>query len=213
MYSKYIKRFLDFILSLIALIVLSPILLILAVLVAINMGRPVLFRQKRVGKDEKIFMMYKFRSMNDKRDSEGNLLPDEQRVTGFGKFLRGSSLDELPEIINILKGDISIVGPRPLLEEYLPYYSEYERQRHKVRGGLTVPEVLYDNMKPTWEEQFRYEVEYANHVTFFTDLKIIFYTVKEVFKRGNDDYGAYVRKSLAEERKKQHEQSSGNSSA
>lgn len=213
MYAKFIKRTLDFLLALVALTVLSPVMFVLAISIAINMGTPVLFRQKRVGKDNKVFMMYKFRSMNSRTDENGKLLPDDQRVTGLGRFLRGSSLDELPELINILKGDISIVGPRPLLPEYLPYYTEYEAQRHKVRGGLTVPEVLYDNMTPTWEEQFRYEVEYANHVTFATDARIILNTIKEVFKRGNDGYGSYVRKSLIEEREEQNEQSCSNSPA
>ena len=201
MYKKFGKRFLDLTLSAIALITLSPILLILAIAVGVNMGFPVLFKQKRIGKDEKEFMMYKFRTMNNKCDKDGNLLPDELRVTSLGKFLRGTSLDELPELINILKGDISIIGPRPLLPEYLPYYTEYESQRHKVRGGLTVPEVLYDNITPTWEEQFQYEVDYVHNVSFLLDLKILFKTVTGVLKRGNDNYGEYVRKSLIEERK------------
>lgn len=201
MYGKVIKRILDILFSSITLIIFSPLLLIVALLIAVNMGTPVLFKQKRVGKNEKIFMMYKFRSMNDKRDKNGNLLPDNQRVTKLGKLLRGSSLDELPELINVLKGDISIIGPRPLLVEYLPYYTDYERQRHKVRGGLTVPEVLYDNITPTWEEQFKYEVDYANNVTFFTDIKILIKTVTGVFKRGSEGYGEYVRRSLIEERK------------
>lgn len=164
------------------------------------MGAPIFFKQKRVGKHEKIFTMYKFRTMNSKKDLEGNLLPDEQRVTKFGSFLRSTSLDELPELFNILKGDLSIIGPRPLLVEYLPYYTEEERQRHNVRGGLTVPEVLYDNVTPTWEEQFTYEVDYVNNVTFGTDIKILFYTVRNLFKRNKTNYGTYVRKSLIEER-------------
>jgi len=206
MYKKYIKRVLDFVLSGIGLIILLPVLLVLSLCVGLNMGFPVLFKQKRIGKDEKEFMMYKFRTMNQKCDADGNLLPDEERVTRLGKFLRGTSLDELPELINILKGDISIIGPRPLLVEYLPYYTEYERQRHHIRGGLTVPEVLYDNVMPTWEEQFQYEVDYVHNVSFLLDLKILFKTVTGVFKRSNDNYGEYVRKSLSEERKeKKHE--------
>lgn len=201
MYGKYIKRLLDVILSSIALIALSPLLLTLSLLVGLNMGFPILFKQERVGKNEKIFMMYKFRSMNNKKDANGSFLPDRQRVTNFGKILRGSSLDELPELINILKGDISIIGPRSLLVEYLPYYTDFERQRHKVRGGLTVPEVLYNNMTPTWEEQFRYEVEYANNVNFVQDVKILVKTVIGVLKRGSDGYGGYIRKSLIEERR------------
>lgn len=206
MYKKYIKRVLDFVLSGIGLIILLPVLLVLSLCVGLNMGFPVLFKQKRIGKDEKEFMMYKFRTMNQKCDADGNLLPDEERVTRLGKFLRGTSLDELPELINILKGDISIIGPRPLLVEYLPYYTEYERKRHHIRGGLTVPEVLYDNVMPTWEEQFQYEVDYVHNVSFLLDLKILFKTVTGVFKRSNDNYGEYIRKSLSEERKeKKHE--------
>ena len=201
MYKKFGKRFLDIMLSGIALIALSPILLILAIAVGVNMGFPVLFKQKRIGKDEKEFMMYKFRTMNNKCDVDGKLLPDDMRVTNLGKFLRGTSLDELPELINILKGDISIIGPRPLLPEYLPYYTEFESQRHQVRGGLTVPEVLYDNITPTWEEQFQYEVDYVHNVSFLLDVKILFKTVTGVLKRGNDNYGEYVRKSLIDERK------------
>ena len=200
MYRKHIKRVIDIIFSTVALVVLSPLLIILALLIVLNMGAPVLFKQERIGKDEKIFIMYKFRSMNSKKDSEGNLLPDSQRVTMFGKILRGSSLDELPELINILKGDISIIGPRPLLVDYLPYYTDFERQRHKIRGGLTVPEVLYDNLTPTWEEQFKYEIDYINNISFLLDLKIVIKTVSGVFKRGSHGYGSYVRRSLIEER-------------
>ena len=143
--------------------------------------------------------------MNNKKDENGNLLPDDQRVTKFGKFLRSTSLDELPELFNILKGDLSIIGPRPLLVEYLPYYTEEERTRHSVRGGLTVPEVLYDNVTPTWEEQFSYEIDYAKNVTFFLDIKILFFTIRNLFKRNKTGYGAYVRKSLIEERKNKKE--------
>ena len=144
--------------------------------------------------------MYKFRTMNNKKDENGNLLPDDQRVTKFGKFLRSTSLDELPELFNILKGDLSIIGPRPLLVEYLPYYTEEERHRHDVRGGLTVPEVLHNNVTPTWEEQFLYETEYAKNVTLWLDIKILLYTIRNLFKRNKTDYGGYVRKSLVEER-------------
>lgn len=204
MYKKFFKRFFDFILSLFAIIILSPILLILSFSVLINMGAPVIFKQKRVGKNEKIFTMYKFRTMNSKKDENGNMLPDEQRLTKLGRFLRSTSLDELPELFNILKGDLSIIGPRPLLVEYLPYYTEEERQRHIVRGGLTVPEVLYDNITPTWEQQFQYEINYAKNLTFGLDIKILFYTIKNLFKRKKLDYGTYVRKSLIEERKDEY---------
>ena len=201
MYKHFFKRFFDITLSLLAIIILSPLLLILSLVVLCNMGAPIFFKQKRVGKNEKIFTMYKFRTMNNKKDENGNLLPDDQRVTRFGKFLRSTSLDELPELFNILKGDLSIIGPRPLLVEYLPYYTEEERHRHDVRGGLTVPEVLYDNVTPSWEKQFSYEVEYAKNVTLKTDIKILFYTVRNLFRRNTTDYGGYVRKPLAEERK------------
>ena len=205
MYQNYIKRLLDIILSVGAIILLSPLLLFLYIFVKYDMGSPVIFTQDRVGKDEKIFKMYKFRSMTDVKDCDGNLLPDDKRITKLGMFLRGSSLDELPELFNILKGDISVIGPRPLLVSYLPYYTDYEKQRHKVRGGLTVPEVLYDNITPTWEEQFRYEVEYASNVSFMLDVKILLKTITGVIKRKNNKYGTYVRKSLIEERKNSNE--------
>lgn len=200
MYRKWIKRLLDIILSLLAIIILSPLLMVIAIAVRINMGSPVIFNQKRVGKGEKIFMMHKFRSMTNKTDENGNLLPNNQRLTKLGRVLRSTSLDELPELFNILAGDISVIGPRPLLVEYLPYYTEYERQRHKVRGGLTVPEVLYDNIQPTWEEQFKYEVDYANNVSFLLDLKILFKTFTGIIKRKDVDYGSYQRVGLVKER-------------
>ena len=201
MYEKYIKRALDFVLSLTALIVLSPILLVIAILVKFNLGSPVLFRQNRVGKDEKIFTIYKFRTMTDKRDTNGQLLPDEQRHTKFGDLLRSTSLDELPELVNILKGDLSIVGPRPLLISYLPYYTKEERIRQTIRGGPTQPEVLYGLVNPTWEEQFRYEIEYVRNITFMTDVRIILATIAIVFRRVETDYGTVVRRPLNEERK------------
>lgn len=200
MYKRYIKRLFDFFLSFIAILILLPVLLIISVLVRIKLGSPIIFKQQRIGKNEKVFNMYKFRSMTEERNGEGKLLPDEIRLTRFGRFLRSSSLDELPELFNIIKGDLSIVGPRSLLVDYLPYYSDYERQRHMVRGGLIPPEVLYNNVMPTWEEQFKYEVEYANKVSFILDLKILSATLKGVFKRNSSDYGSYVRKSLISER-------------
>jgi lipopolysaccharide/colanic/teichoic acid biosynthesis glycosyltransferase len=168
--------------------------------VRINLGSPIIIKQERVGKDEKIFTMFKFRTMSDKRDEKGVLLPDEERQTKLGDILRSTSLDELPELINILRGDISVVGPRPLLVSYLPYYTEEERQRHSVRGGLTVPEVINGNVTPTWEEQFSYEVDYAKNVSFLLDMKIIWNTVKIIFKRVQSDYGSEVRQPLNEER-------------
>lgn len=201
MYRNCVKRILDVFLAFAAIIVLSPLIIVLSVAVRVNMGAPIFFNQERVGKNEKVFMMHKFRTMNNKTDKDGQLLPDEKRVTKLGRFLRGSSLDELPELFNILMGDISIIGPRPLLVEYLPYYTEYERQRHKVRGGLTVPEVLYDNVTPTWEEQFKYEIDYVNNISFLLDMRILYKTITGVLKRNSTDYGSYVRKSLIEERK------------
>ena len=200
MYKHFIKRLLDVILSFVALIIFSPLLLTIAILVRINLGSPIIFSQERVGKDEKIFTMFKFRTMSDKRDEKGELLPDEKRQTKLGNVLRSTSLDELPELINILKGDISIVGPRPLLVSYLPYYTKRERLRHSVRGGLTVPEVIYGNVTPTWEEQFSYEVNYAENVSFMLDLKIIWNTLLILFKRVQTDYGAEVRNPLNVER-------------
>lgn len=200
MYAKYIKRIIDFILSFIAVIVFSPLLLVIAVLVKINLGAPVIFKQERIGLNEKIFTMYKFRTINDKRDKNGELLPDIYRQTRLGDFLRSTSLDELPELINILKGDIAIVGPRPLLVSYLPYYTEEERLRHSVRGGLTVPEVVYGDVAPTWEEQFSYEVDYTKNISFLLDIKIIWNTVKIIFKRVENDYGSQVRNPLNVER-------------
>lgn len=203
MYEKYIKRILDFVLALSALIVISPVLLIIAILVKCNLGSPVIFRQERVGKDERIFTMYKFRTMSDKTDANGELLSDEQRHTNFGDILRSTSLDELPELFNILKGDLAIVGPRPLLVSYLPYYTEEERIRHTVRGGLTQPEVMHGLVTPTWEEQFRFEIEYVKNVSFLTDMRIILATIAIVFKRVETDYGGTVRRPLNEEREKE----------
>lgn len=182
-YEKYIKRFFDFILSFIALVVLSPVLLVTALLVKIKLGSPVLFKQERPGRNEKIFTLYKFRTMTDARDEEGNLLPDEVRLTKFGRFLRASSLDELPELINILKGDMSIVGPRPLLVKYLPLYDEEQKHRHDVRPGLSGWAQVHGRNCVSWEEKFRYDVEYVNHVNFVLDVKIIFMTLKSVIKR------------------------------
>lgn len=159
MYAKYIKRILDLILSLMALIVLMPLMIIIGILVAINLGNPIIFKQKRPGKDEKIFTLYKFRTMTDEKDEKGKLLPDSQRLTKFGKFLRSTSLDELPELINILKGDMSIVGPRPLLVEYLKLYNEEQKHRHDVRPGLTGLAQTSGRNAITWEEKFEKDIE------------------------------------------------------
>lgn len=183
LYEKWFKRLLDFVLSLIAIICLSPVMLITAILVRVKLGSPIIFRQERPGKDEKIFAMYKFRTMTDEKDAEGNLLPDEIRLTKFGKLLRSTSLDELPELFNILKGDMSIIGPRPLLVEYLPRYNEEQKHRHDVRPGLSGLAQVNGRNAISWEEKFRYDVEYVRNITFLGDCRIIFQTVKNVIKR------------------------------
>lgn len=183
MYRNCFKRVFDFILSGLALIVLSPVLLTVALLVRIKHGSPVLFKQKRIGKDEKEFYINKFRSMSNKRDEKGILLPDSERLTPFGRFIRSTSLDELPELLNILKGDMAIVGPRPLVDIYLPYYTEEERKRHCVRPGLTGLAQVHGRNATTWEERFAYDVKYVNHITLWGDLKIILDTVLVVFRR------------------------------
>lgn len=183
MYAKYFKRMLDFILSLIALIILSPILLIVAILVRIKLGSPIIFKQQRPGKNEKIFTLYKFRTMTDKKDENGNFLPDSERLTKFGKLLRSTSLDELPELVNILKGDMAIVGPRPLLVEYLPYYTEKEKHRHDVRPGLTGLAQVNGRNSISWEEKFNDDLKYIKKITFIEDIKIILKTAIKVFKR------------------------------
>ncbi len=182
-YEKYIKRLLDIVLSLLAIIVLSPVLLIVAVLVRVKLGSPVLFKQERPGLNEKVFRMYKFRSMSDQKDENGNLLPDDVRLTSFGKKLRSTSLDELPELFNILKGDMSIVGPRPLSVVYLPYYTDEERLRHTARPGLTGFAQINGRNAISWEQKFEYDVEYVNNVSFAMDLKIVFGTIGKVLHR------------------------------
>lgn len=181
MYRKYFKRVFDFVCSLLALIVLSPVLLITALLVRIKLGTPVIFKQKRPGLNEKIFTLYKFRTMTDQKDEQGNLLPDEVRLTKFGKMLRSTSLDELPELWNILKGDMSVVGPRPLLEKYIPLYSTEQRKRHLVRPGLTGLAQVNGRNEVSWEKKFQHDVEYTQHIRFWSDIRIILQTVGNVF--------------------------------
>ena len=183
MYKNCIKRLLDFILSLTALLVLSPVLLILCVLGAVFMKGSPFFTQQRPGKDEKIFRLIKFRTMSCEKDSSGHLLPDEQRLNRYGRFLRSTSLDELPELINILLGQMSIVGPRPLLVKYLPLYNEEQRRRHLVRPGLTGWAQVNGRNAISWEEKFRLDVEYVDNISFAMDLKVIFTTVGKIFKR------------------------------
>jgi lipopolysaccharide/colanic/teichoic acid biosynthesis glycosyltransferase len=182
-YEKYVKRGLDVILAGGALVVLSPVLAVTAVLVRTKLGSPVIFHQDRPGKDGKIFRLYKFRSMTDEKDENGNLLPDEVRLTAFGKKLRATSLDELPELWNILKGDMSVVGPRPLLVRYLPLYNEEQRHRHDVRPGLTGWAQVNGRNALSWEEKFRYDVDYVQNVSFALDAKTVLLTVKKVFCR------------------------------
>lgn len=180
LYRDYIKRFLDIVLSAGAIVVLSPVMAVTAVLVRVKLGSPVLFKQKRPGKDERIFEMYKFRSMTDARDENGELLPDEVRLTSFGKKLRASSLDELPELFNILKGDMSVVGPRPLSEVYLPFYTEKEHHRHDVRPGLTGLAQVNGRNNLSWEEKFAYDLQYINKISFSGDATILLKTVGKV---------------------------------
>lgn len=182
-YRKYIKRLLDFTLSLVAIIILSPVLLIFALLVKNKLGSPVIFKQKRPGLNEKIFTLYKFRTMTDERDKFGELLSDEIRITKFGRFLRSTSIDELPQLINILKGDISIIGPRPLLVSYLPLYNEEQRHRHDVRPGLVGLAGVRGRNAQSWNDKFNHDIEYVNNLSFVLDCKIFFLALYIVFKR------------------------------
>ena len=193
-YERFVKRPLDFFFALCALIVLSPLFLLIAILVKWKLGSPVLFKQNRPGRNEKIFRLTKFRSMTNACDEEGNPLPDDVRLTRFGRFLRSTSLDELPELINILRGDMAIVGPRPLLVEYLPYYKEAERERHDVRPGLTgLAQVHGRNAIHSWEERFAYDLEYVRHITFAGDVRILFLTIYKVFKRADIQTGSEIK--------------------
>lgn len=184
-YEKYIKRLLDFIISLITLIIFSPIMLICALLIRKNLGKPILFRQKRPGKNEEIFEIYKFRTMLNKDDSKYEEQTDNQRLTGFGGKLRSTSLDELPQLINILKGDMSIVGPRPLLPEYLPYYREEERSRHSVRPGLTGLAQISGRNHLSWDKKLQKDTEYVANITFLGDMSIILNTALKVVKKSD----------------------------
>lgn len=183
MYEIYIKRALDFLLSVIALVILSPVLLIVALLVRIKLGSPVIFKQERPGLNGKIFKLYKFRTMTDERNENGELLSDEVRLTKFGKILRSTSLDELPELWNIIKGDMSIVGPRPLLVRYLPLYNERQARRHEVRPGFTGLAQVNGRNSISWEEKFEWDVKYVENISFIGDVKIIWNTVKVVLRR------------------------------
>lgn len=182
-YERYIKRPQDFCCALAAIIVLSPVMAVTAVLVRIKLGSPIIFKQKRPGLNGKIFTLYKFRTMTDKKDKNGELLPDEERLTRFGKILRSTSLDELPELVNMLKGDMSVVGPRPLLVKYLPLYNERQARRHEVRPGFTGYAQVHGRNAITWEDKFEKDVYYVDHISFLGDWKIIFQTVGTVLKR------------------------------
>lgn len=205
MYRKYFKRLLDVIFSVIAIILLIPIYIMIGILIRINLGSPIIFKQTRVGREEKIFNMYKFRSMTNEKNKNGELLSDEERLNKFGKILRSTSLDEIPELFNILKGDMSIVGPRPLLVEYLDYYNERERKRHSVSPGLTGLAQINGRNAIGWEERFEYDIKYSENITFINDLKILFLTIKKVFFRENitmsegrelDDFNVYRKKQI-----------------
>lgn len=184
-YKRFFKRPMDFILSLLAIIVLSPVLIVVGILVKFKLGSPVLFKQKRPGLNEKIFTMYKFRTMTDEKDENGELFPDSVRLTKFGRMLRTTSLDELPELFNILKGDMSIVGPRPLAVQYLPYYTETERKRHSVRPGLSGLAQINGRNTATWEERFIFDIRYINEISILGDIKIIIKTLVKALQRSD----------------------------
>lgn len=203
MYQKFFKRFFDIVFSLVGLIVLLPLLLITYILVIVFLGRPGIYKQERPGKNEKIFKLYKFRTMTDAKDKNGKLLSDDKRLTRFGKVLRATSLDELPELVNILKGDMSFVGPRPLLVEYLPYYTDKERHRHDVRPGLTGLAQVKGRNLVAWDKRLRMDVQYVKNMSLWQDIKILFATLVVVFKRsGISDGKSLTMTNLIKERRK-----------
>ena len=200
MMFKLVKRTFDLFSSLALFIVISPLFLILALMVRFNLGTPIFFRQTRAGKDMKPFEMIKFRTMTDEKDVEGNLLPDEQRATGFGKWLRSSSLDELPELFNIIKGDMSVIGPRPLYQRYNDYFTEEEKKRFWVRGGLITPDSVDPSPIISWDKEFQYDADYAENMSIKKDLHIFIGVFRILFKRNTFDYGSFVRQPLDVER-------------
>lgn len=200
MYKKLIKRLLDIIFSIVGIIILAPCLVVISIMVRIGMGSPIVFFQDRVGVNEEVFKFYKFRSMTNEKDEKGNLLDESQRLTKFGKFIRSTSVDELPEIFLILSGKMSFIGPRPLPTYYLPYYKENERERHSVRGGLIPADTLSGNTTPSWDEQLEYDVYYAENCSFLLDVKVLLQTIKVLYLRAVNDYGAAERPHLSEER-------------
>lgn len=197
---KFLKRVFDFCSSLVLFIMISPVFLILAILVWVNLGSPILFRQERTGKGMKNFNIIKFRTMTDGRDREGGLLPDEERFTSLGRWLRSSSLDELPELLNIVRGDMSVIGPRPLPPTYNDYFKEKELARFKVRAGLITPDSVDPNPIVSWDRQLEYETEYGNHLSLGKDFNIFINVFKTLFQRAKTDYGEFVRKPLNVER-------------
>lgn len=197
---KVFKRLFDFISASLLLIVISPVFLLLALLVRVNLGRPIFFRQTRSGKDMKPFGMTKFRTMTDRRDVNGDLLPDEERATKFGKWLRSTSLDELPELINIIKGEMSVIGPRPLYPRYNDYFTVEEKKRFLVRGGLITPDSVDPDPVISWDKEFKYDSDYAENLSFKKDLRIFFGVFRILLKRNKTNYGSFVRKPLDVER-------------
>lgn len=206
-YGKYMKRIIDIILSIILITLLSPIIVVIAILIKINIGSPILFKQSRPGKDEKIFQMYKFRTMSNAKDSNAELLPDTERLSRFGRILRSTSLDELPELLNILRGEMSFIGPRPLAEQYLPFYNLLERKRHLVRPGLTGLAQVNGRNTADWETRFAYDITYVENVSLIMDLKIVLKTIMTVIKRNDigergidapQDFDAYRKQQLEE---------------
>ena len=197
---RIVKRAFDFCSALLLLLIISPVFILLTILVGLFLGRPVFFKQKRTGKDRKVFNIVKFRTMTNATGVDGNLLPDEQRFTRFGKWLRSSSLDELPELINIIRGDMSVIGPRPLPPAYDPYYRENELARFNVRGGLVTPDSVDPNPIITWDEQFQYEADYGQNLCFRKDWDIFWGVFRILFRRTQENYGSYVRKPLNVER-------------
>ncbi len=205
MYKKIFKRLIDIILSLLGIIILSPIIIILAILVKSKLGSPIIFSQERPGKNEKIFKMYKFRTMTDERDDSGNLLPDSERLPKFGRALRGTSLDELPELWNILKGEMSIVGPRPLSPKYLEFYSKEERRRHEVCPGLTGLAQVNGRNSISWDDKLKLDIKYINEISFIGDFRIILKTIKKVIWKEDIGQGEEIPVSLHIERSKKND--------
>lgn len=202
MIYKIFKRAFDFISALLLFIVISPLFAVLAILVRTKLGSPIFFKQARTGMGGKTFYIRKFRTMTNDTDAEGNLLPDDQRLIGLGKWLRSSSLDELPELLNIINGDMAVIGPRPMPPAYNEYYTEYEKSRFRVRGGLIPPESMCFDNYVTWDKQLKYEADYANELSMALDVKILVSVFKLIFLRTKTDYGEYVREPLTVERAK-----------